>query len=248
MPTTYQQLLDESSREYSGIIQGYGNLTNQVLNDIRGVGASQRQGIRDIYAQQAGTADQQLINSGLGNTTVRQSVQRGLVADRAKADIALSNQLAQLTAGYRANIGLAGQGYRGAWQAQQFAAGAQGLRQHNPWDPFNGRSAGGAVASSGYDPRAAADQRAAQDRAQQDAWDRMNAQDPMVMNPYAGTGLMGGGHPAFKSGGYGQSYAAPADVSVLPQQNTFGWGYASPDEMSNPVAGYSYDWSGTDWS
>lgn len=88
--------------------QSYGGLSDAVLNTIKGIGASQDQSILDNYTNQAGLADQRLIDSGLSNSTVRSSVQRGIGLDKQKAYIANANAVAGLTAGYQSNIGLAG--------------------------------------------------------------------------------------------------------------------------------------------
>ncbi len=93
--------------------KGYTDLMGQVMGTIQGVDASQRQAINDAYAQQQGSALQSLTSRGLGNTTVTDSVQRGLMYDKQKADIALSNQMAQLKAGYQSQLGLAGLGFAG---------------------------------------------------------------------------------------------------------------------------------------
>lgn len=104
----YGQSQQNIGQGFAGIAQGYGNLSNQVQGTISGIGASQDQAINDQYAKAGGQANQQLINSGLGNTTVASSVQRGLTLDAQKAHIALANQIAQLTAGYQSQLGSAG--------------------------------------------------------------------------------------------------------------------------------------------
>lgn len=85
--------------------QGYQSLLAQVMGQLAGVGQSQSQAIKDAYAQQTGQTDASLISSGLGNSTVKASANRGLRLDEQKAQIALSNQLAQLGAGYTSQIG-----------------------------------------------------------------------------------------------------------------------------------------------
>lgn len=104
----YQQSQQNIGQGFGGIASGYGNLSNQVQGTIAGVGASQLQAIQDQYAKASGSQAQALINSGLGNTTVSSSVQRGLTLDSQKAQVALANQMAQLQAGYQAQLGSAG--------------------------------------------------------------------------------------------------------------------------------------------
>ncbi len=123
----YQGLGQSQLSAQNQIQQGYGNLSNQVMGDIQGIGASQSQAIQDTYAQQSGNSAQQMINSGLGNTTVQQSVQRGNLLDEQKAQIGLSNQMAQLTAGYQSSLGLAGLNQANQSNMQRTALGSQQL-------------------------------------------------------------------------------------------------------------------------
>lgn len=123
----YQGLTAAQVAQQNSIQAGYGQLQGDVLHDIQNIDASQRQAIADTYHQQSGAAAQQLINRGLGNTTVQSGVQRGLVADKTKADIALSNQMAQLTAGYRSQLGQAGLNYQNQANMQNTALGSQQL-------------------------------------------------------------------------------------------------------------------------
>jgi hypothetical protein len=123
----YQTALQSQQAVQQGIQQGYATLSSNVLGTIQGIDASQRQAIRDQYAMQAGQTAQGLINRGLGNTTVANSMQRGVAADRAKADIALTNQTQQLNAGYQSNLGLAGLNYANQANTQNTALRSQQL-------------------------------------------------------------------------------------------------------------------------
>lgn len=123
----YQGTLAAQQGPQQQIQQGYSDLSGQVMGDISGIDASQRQAIADQYAQSSGQQAQGLINRGLGNTTVANSVQRGLQLDKSKADIALSNQMAQLTAGYRSQLGLAGLNYANQANMQNSAQRNQQL-------------------------------------------------------------------------------------------------------------------------
>jgi hypothetical protein len=123
----YQGLGQSQTGAQNQIQQGYGQLQGQVANTIQGIDASQRQAISDTYANQSGTASQGLISRGLGNTTVANSVQRGLTLDNQKANIALSNQTAQLSAGYQSSLGLAGLNYANQANMQNTALGSQQL-------------------------------------------------------------------------------------------------------------------------
>lgn len=116
----YQGLSQAQQAAQQPIEAGYNQLTDKVLQDISGIGASQAQAINDAYAQASGGASQSMINRGLSNTTARDAVQRGLIADREKSRTALANQLASLTAGYRSNLGSQALGY-----------GAQAIRDNS---------------------------------------------------------------------------------------------------------------------
>jgi hypothetical protein len=127
----YQQLMAQQVPAEANITQGYTNLENQVLGTIKNIGASAGQQIQDLYAQQTGATQQQLINSGLGNSTVLASAQRGNTLDYAKAQVALQNQVAGLTAGYQSNLGLAGLNYQNQALMQNTGLGLQQLNFMN---------------------------------------------------------------------------------------------------------------------
>lgn len=127
----YQQTVANQLAAQQNVQAGYGQLSTNVLSTIQGIDASQRQAIADSYAAQAGQANQGLINRGLGNTTVRDSVQRGLSLDNAKANIALTNQTQQLTAGYQSQLGLAGLSYGGQAVRENTALANQQLQWQN---------------------------------------------------------------------------------------------------------------------
>lgn len=101
----YQNAVGNQVGALGDISGGYDQLLQQVTQGIQGTSAAQSQAIKDAYAQQSGQASQDLINRGLGNTTVQQAVQRGLTLDQQKAQTNLQNQMAQLTAGYQSQIG-----------------------------------------------------------------------------------------------------------------------------------------------
>lgn len=107
----YQQVMGNQVGAQGAIQGGYSDLYNNVIGGIQGIGASQHQAIEDAYAQNAGQARQGLISRGLGNTTVMDSTNRGLILDKQKANVALSNQIAQTTAGYQSQLGLSGLAY-----------------------------------------------------------------------------------------------------------------------------------------
>lgn len=127
----YQQLAASQYADQQPIQAGYDALTGKVLSDIAGVGTSAMQDIQDQYAKQSGSASQSMISRGLANNTVRDSVQRGLTLDKAKAQNNLSNQMAQLTAGYRSNLGSQALGYQNQALQQRMALGQSQLGFQN---------------------------------------------------------------------------------------------------------------------
>lgn len=108
----YQQTAAAQRRDFRGIRRGYRRLLDSVLEDIENVGDAERQAIADAYAAARGQSVQDLASAGLGNTTVRSAIERGLTLDQAKAEVDLASRLAQLAAGYRSSIGSASLDFR----------------------------------------------------------------------------------------------------------------------------------------
>lgn len=127
----YQSTAAAQQQAAAGILAGYGTLSAGIQNQIRGTDASQRQALTDQYVAESGKQSQGLINRGLGNTTVANSVQRGLSLDHAKANIQLSNQMAQLMANYQVSIGQAGLNYANQANQQRTALSQDQLRFMN---------------------------------------------------------------------------------------------------------------------
>lgn len=111
------------------IKSGYDALTANVLGGIQGIDASQRQSINNQYAQQRGAASQQLINRGLGNSTVQQSVDRGLLTNRDQSNLALTNATQGLNAQYLSQLGSQSLGYQDRANQQN----AQQANQQLQW-------------------------------------------------------------------------------------------------------------------
>lgn len=112
-----QQLQDQYKAANTAGLERYQNLMRGVngmgykINDtftkaeqgLEGMGATERARINENQIKGAASADQGLISRGLGNTTVRSSVQRGVASDADKARGALAEQVA----GAKTNLGLA---------------------------------------------------------------------------------------------------------------------------------------------
>jgi hypothetical protein len=101
----YQQTMNNQVSAENQVSQGYGTLYRNVLGAIKGIGTSESQSIADAYAQQQGQSQQQMINAGLGNSTVLQSQAQGNLLQEQKAQVALTNQTQGLTAGYMSQLG-----------------------------------------------------------------------------------------------------------------------------------------------
>lgn len=71
----------------------------QILSSLSGMGGSARRRVDQQATQAGGAADQDLISRGLGNTTVRSSVQRGIASDKELANQTIDEQVAGMKAG-----------------------------------------------------------------------------------------------------------------------------------------------------
>jgi hypothetical protein len=111
--TGYQQTMGAQQAGQAATQAGYGQLSADVLGGISGIGSDQQALLDRQYAQQRGRAMQGLINSGLGNSTVTSSVNRGIGLDEALAGNNLANSIAQTRAGYQSQLGQAGLSYQG---------------------------------------------------------------------------------------------------------------------------------------
>ena len=104
----YGAALKGAQQQYGSILSGYQALQSGVAQQLQGGLNVQKQGIADQYAQERGAASQSMVSRGLGNSTVQDSVQRGLVYDQQKATNAAAAQFGAQNAQYQANIGLQG--------------------------------------------------------------------------------------------------------------------------------------------
>lgn len=91
----YQNLLagvENTRRQVSGIY-------DQALAGLEGAGTAARGRIAENMTRSLGMADQDLISRGLGNTTVRSNVQRGIRSDAERANQEVDERVAQQRAG-----------------------------------------------------------------------------------------------------------------------------------------------------
>lgn len=101
----YQNALNLNKQNYENILQGYQGLNTSVLGNLQNAGLGQAQAIENQYAMEGGKQAQGLISRGLGNTTVANSVQRGLAYSKSQALNELMARMAQLYAGYQSQLG-----------------------------------------------------------------------------------------------------------------------------------------------
>lgn len=123
----YNQLASAQFNQEQAITAGYTGLQNAVYGTIQNICKSQMQRVQCTYTKQMANSQQQAINAGLGNSTVLQSMQRGVTQCEAMAQTAVQNQFAALKAGYMSNLGLATLNYQNQANMQNAALGAQEL-------------------------------------------------------------------------------------------------------------------------
>ncbi len=132
---------------YNQANQQYGQLQQNVLGSIQGVGASQAQAIQDTYAQQSGAAQQSLAQRGLGNTTVVDATQRGLTLDEQKAQVAL--QFYGQQQGYAQQQQMQQQQFANQWATQNPYAPLNNLNRQNDATRASYASAAGGLGYAG---------------------------------------------------------------------------------------------------
>lgn len=117
----YQQTMAGQTSAQDAIKAGYTGLYNDVLGGLANQGQTQREQINRDYAAHLGQQSQQLIDRGLGNSTVQSSVARGLGLDQAFAGNALEEQVARQRADYASRLGLSGLDYANTANMQNTA-------------------------------------------------------------------------------------------------------------------------------
>lgn len=137
----YEAYLQANQTNYNNIISGYNTLASalcasgqkiqagycalekSVLGTIACACKSQMEAVQATYTQNNANTQQQMINAGLGNSTVLASLQAGNVSQEAQAQTAVKDQFAQLYAGYQSSLGQAALAYQGQLQQEQAALG-----------------------------------------------------------------------------------------------------------------------------
>lgn len=228
----YNQLLADQQAQQGRVSAGYTSLYNNVLNTIQGTQQANATAIADEYARQGGMQAQGLINRGLGNTTVQNSVQRGIVNDRDKALTNNQNQFAQLQANYMSQLGLSGLAYDAQAQQQNSRMAEQQLQFMN--------SVSAAYPAAGLYAQLA-QQGAANEQSQRDRDLLAQRTNQGIPTGQIGYIPSGGGFsaPASFGGGYGVGgggYAGSGWNSALAQPVAAdAWsGYLAQPEASGP--------------
>jgi hypothetical protein len=123
----YGELADRVRQRNEAIGAGYGQLQGDVLGDIAGLGASRARDIGDAYERSLAANQQRLISSGLGNSTVLGSIDRGLTTDRERALNENAERVSGLRADYRSRLGQAGLNFRERGLGMEAGLGQAGL-------------------------------------------------------------------------------------------------------------------------
>ena len=119
MVSAYNQGSQQIANTLPGIYAGYGDLEERIMStlgmgaplggDNWGVAQPAANQIRRDFARTQGQQQQQMINAGLGNTTVLANFDNQNTRAAGEAYGALGANLANLAAGYQRDVGLAGQ-------------------------------------------------------------------------------------------------------------------------------------------
>lgn len=92
----------------AAIGNGYNNLLANTVGLLSTTHGSDRQGIYDDYIASRGKARSSLVSRGLGNTTIRDAIDRGALSSKWKADTASDDAFGNRLAQYMSSIGMAG--------------------------------------------------------------------------------------------------------------------------------------------
>lgn len=266
----YQDSLASQTTAQQAIQAGYSDLYNNVLDKVTGIGQARANQINDASDQALARGSQQLIDRGLGNTTVQSSVARGVEGDRNQRQLELSDSLARMTGDYMSNLGLAGLSSRERglgnqmnWMGRQldfqnsvtakypdaglYADLARTAAQN---DQPRGGYGGGAFAGAGGIPRGPQDRLGyIPDRGPQ--YPAGTPQAAAAPGGGGGYGNVAGGIGAYIqagqdfSGGYGGggSYGGVSpgyDMPVAPDPLNAGAALGHPDPYAQSAAGLDY--------
>lgn len=100
----YQQVMGQQMTAADAIANGYTQLGAEIQQGLAGSDTAARQEVEDQYQAASGKATQSAIQRGLGNTTITNSLQRGVEADKAKRLNEIRNQMQQLMVKYKSEM------------------------------------------------------------------------------------------------------------------------------------------------
>ncbi len=123
---TYQEIMDGYAQRAQATNAGYGALTGQVMNGLNQYGHSLYNSAAGQYASQIGQADAGLAARGLGNTTIRNSVDTGIGQSYMQAKAGIGDTIARTKADYLSGLGQAQLGFQGQSSNQYAALGESG--------------------------------------------------------------------------------------------------------------------------
>lgn len=104
----YQQAIGAQTTAQQAIQSGYTGLYNTVLGNAANIYSGQAQQLQNQAQQNLASSSQQLIDRGLGNTTIQTSVNQGVNNQLAQQQQLLAGQEAGTMAQYGSQLGLAG--------------------------------------------------------------------------------------------------------------------------------------------
>jgi hypothetical protein len=158
--SAYGLKVKENEQLYNQYLGAY----KDVLAGVQNVGNAQRQAITDFYAKKQGDATQSLISRGLSNSTVTDSISRGLTLDEGKAQNDLAERVARMRGDYGSQMAQGLHAFMGGYsesasrqQQPSFGGGMAGF-SNAPLNfgggmgrvPFGGGGGGGGFVFGGY--------------------------------------------------------------------------------------------------
>lgn len=156
--SAYGLKVKENEQLYNQYLGAY----KDVLAGVQNVGNAQRQALTDFYEKKRGDATQSLISRGLGNTTVTDSIARGLTADEGKAQNDLAERVARMRGDYGSQMAQGLHAFMGGYsesashQQQPGFGGMGGGFSNQPlnlggnWGHYQLAGGGGAGGMGGY--------------------------------------------------------------------------------------------------
>jgi hypothetical protein len=104
--TAYDNLMKSQTGGLADVGQGYGSMLGAALNNMNLLGRTQANDLNEQYDRNAADSQQSLVNRGLYNTTVTDSVNRGINLDKERALTNLAQGVAKDTNNTLAQFGM----------------------------------------------------------------------------------------------------------------------------------------------